>query len=537
MAFEACQRLPRAAERRSNFFPGPGTHLSNLVPSTAADHTVLRQRASILAPVSRLGTTLAVFGMGDFTPAQNGSNGLGIQHGSYGLETSPFGNESAPWSTQIGDPASGIADAKDGLQRLLGSLLLSSLDGSLENHQLSPEKLTRRPSETVSREMPFTPNLDKRKLRDFDTSFSTSGSASSSPEFTVSGLQLPKFQSIWSSESTPKVRASTTLTKTVIDEYLTPKLDDFRFVENDDPFIPFPVRTLSFSADNSVSASPIMTRTEISQPKEPYTTHLTPSSGLNFYLSKVKNATFVPSYDYSRPNVPVDQKTRDRTELGETRSFLKATEPRKSADKWPRGEELEKKSRKTIDEKEQKGKPTNKEKSISILERLTNSATEKEKGPKSRKYHAPKSINIDGEPHEIHLNLARASFSKSGLENTHHNLAMLSSLSDRIKVDENFCSTFYKRNKQGYMFIKESSSSSSSLKVNGTNLRSWVFLKVNLGHSGGPESARKVKVDTKDMPIWRPANGGASGGYGKRHGKKNRANVLKRFGRKNSGGE
>ncbi|CAK7897118.1 hypothetical protein CAAN1_04S03994 [[Candida] anglica] len=67
---------------------------------------------------------------------------------------------------------------------------------------------------------------------------------------------------------------------------------------------------------------------------------------------------------------------------------------------------------------------------------------------------------------------------------------------------EDYCSTFYKRNQHGYMFVKEPA---NSLKVNtnGVGSKSWVQLKVNL-----PESysvTRKVKVDVRELPYWKPA--------------------------------
>lgn len=64
---------------------------------------------------------------------------------------------------------------------------------------------------------------------------------------------------------------------------------------------------------------------------------------------------------------------------------------------------------------------------------------------------------------------------------------------------EDFCSTFYKRNKHGYMFIRESS---SSLKVNSSGLKSWVTMKLKLGK----HEAQKIKVDVKKLPVWKPIN-------------------------------
>lgn len=64
---------------------------------------------------------------------------------------------------------------------------------------------------------------------------------------------------------------------------------------------------------------------------------------------------------------------------------------------------------------------------------------------------------------------------------------------------EDFCSTFYKRNKNGYMFIRESS---SSLKVNSSGQKSWVTIKVKLGN----HDQQKIKVDVKKLPEWKPIN-------------------------------
>lgn len=64
---------------------------------------------------------------------------------------------------------------------------------------------------------------------------------------------------------------------------------------------------------------------------------------------------------------------------------------------------------------------------------------------------------------------------------------------------EDFCSTFYKRNKHGYMFIRELS---NSLKVNNSGPKSWVTIKVKLGAS----EQQKLKVDVKRLPVWKPIN-------------------------------
>lgn len=64
---------------------------------------------------------------------------------------------------------------------------------------------------------------------------------------------------------------------------------------------------------------------------------------------------------------------------------------------------------------------------------------------------------------------------------------------------EDYCSTFYKRNKHAYMFTRESS---SSLKVNASGPKSWVTIKLKLGHS----EPQKLKVDVKKFPMWKPIN-------------------------------
>lgn len=64
---------------------------------------------------------------------------------------------------------------------------------------------------------------------------------------------------------------------------------------------------------------------------------------------------------------------------------------------------------------------------------------------------------------------------------------------------EDFSSTFYKRNKHGYMFIRESS---SSLKVNSSGPKSWVTIKLKLGS----HETQKIKVDVKKLPVWKPIN-------------------------------
>lgn len=64
---------------------------------------------------------------------------------------------------------------------------------------------------------------------------------------------------------------------------------------------------------------------------------------------------------------------------------------------------------------------------------------------------------------------------------------------------EDFCSTFYKRNSNGYMFTRESS---NSLKVNSSGPKSWVTIKLRLGDC----EPQKLKVDVKRLNVWKPIN-------------------------------
>lgn len=91
--------------------------------------------------------------------------------------------------------------------------------------------------------------------------------------------------------------------------------------------------------------------------------------------------------------------------------------------------------------------------------------------------------------------------------------------------NEDYCSTFYKRNSLGFMFIKEPS---NSLKVNNSGPRSWVQLKIKFPDTN---SAKKLKVDIKQLPFWKPINLNAKDtSRAKKISKdKKKLNILKRF--------
>lgn len=70
-----------------------------------------------------------------------------------------------------------------------------------------------------------------------------------------------------------------------------------------------------------------------------------------------------------------------------------------------------------------------------------------------------------------------------------------------VTYSEDHCSTFYKRNKHKYMFIKESS---NSLKVNNSGNKSFVTIKLKFTNDEAKK--RKLKVDIKNLPVWKPIN-------------------------------
>ncbi|EMG51030.1 hypothetical protein G210_4725 [Candida maltosa Xu316] len=75
---------------------------------------------------------------------------------------------------------------------------------------------------------------------------------------------------------------------------------------------------------------------------------------------------------------------------------------------------------------------------------------------------------------------------------------------DMVKYDltnrynEGYSTTFYKRNKHGYMFIREAT---NTLHV---HQNSWVQLKIKLPVNQKKLLIKKLKVDIKELPIWKP---------------------------------
>ncbi|RCK67443.1 hypothetical protein Cantr_03328 [Candida viswanathii] len=66
------------------------------------------------------------------------------------------------------------------------------------------------------------------------------------------------------------------------------------------------------------------------------------------------------------------------------------------------------------------------------------------------------------------------------------------------RYSEGYSTTFYKRNKHGYMFIREST---NTLHV---HQNSWIQLKIKLPVNQKKLLIKKLKVDIKELPIWKP---------------------------------
>ncbi|KAK6873188.1 hypothetical protein K6H11_002413 [Candida tropicalis] len=67
------------------------------------------------------------------------------------------------------------------------------------------------------------------------------------------------------------------------------------------------------------------------------------------------------------------------------------------------------------------------------------------------------------------------------------------------RYSEGYSTTFYKRNKHGYMFIREST---NTLHV---HQNSWIQLKIKLPVNNHKKLLiKKLKVDIKELPIWKP---------------------------------
>lgn len=131
---------------------------------------------------------------------------------------------------------------------------------------------------------------------------------------------------------------------------------------------------------------------------------------------------------------------------------------------------------------------------------------------------------------EIVVNLPRKLGSAKPAGEFHFNdVILLQNTRPQNPQHKEYCSTFYKRNNHGYMFVREPT---NSLKVNsnGVGSKSWVQLKVNLPSNISTttttttttttmttnvantststvttSTARKIKVDVRQLPHWKPA--------------------------------
>lgn len=133
------------------------------------------------------------------------------------------------------------------------------------------------------------------------------------------------------------------------------------------------------------------------------------------------------------------------------------------------------------------GKSSNKSKILKSDARPTDNAPAKDS--------LPNIVVKLSKPGSGNFNLPRTEGYSLGILCSRH---VLRNLDTKI-YPEDYCSTFYKRNKHGYMFIREPS---SSLKVNSSGPKSWVTIKLKLGN----HDTQKVKVDVRKLPEWKPIN-------------------------------
>lgn len=256
-------------------------------------------------------------------------------------------------------------------------------------------------------------------------------------------------QSIWSNHPTPNIND------------ITPKLNEFQF-KNDMPydislkqdnFNDFPLRSETNLHDFQLKNEPNVS--EIQYQRQ-YISVIDPNSSpelkksFNIYLSRVNNPSFVPS-----------------NSITETREYINSTGPSTEHAHITNDSETLNKKIEKIDKLINKSK----QKNVPVKVNL----------PKNYKF-KEKSIKL----------VSPVNFNKLLLDQIN---------SSSVKYQEDYCSTFYKRNKHKYMFIKESS---NSLKVNNSGGKSWVTIKLNLNEN--QLNKKKLKVDIKNLPIWKPIN-------------------------------
>lgn len=249
----------------------------------------------------------------------------------------------------------------------------------------------------------------------------------------------------------------------------------------------------------------------------------------NIYLNRVNNPSFVPSASNIDARAYHGREHHNSIETGEYHSSIETGEYHSSTE--PRKHHKERDFRNSITETRDyiKNSIPGSKGSFSEQSHVTNDAEVLSK--KIEKI--DRLMSISKKNISIKINLPRDYKCKEKLASpVNLNRILLDQIcSTAVKYQEDYCSTFYKRNKHKYMFVKESS---NSLKVNNSGGKSWVTVKLNLNPDQA--SKKKLKVDIKNLPVWKPINLNQSTNYDKPKGRSKRPdvkhNVLKRFGKK-----
>lgn len=244
----------------------------------------------------------------------------------------------------------------------------------------------------------------------------------------------------------------------------------------------------------------------------------------NIYLNRVNNPSFVPSSSNIDTRMYHSREVHNSIETGNYHNRIETGEHHNSNPD-------ERRFRNSITETRDYIKNSRSGSKGSFSEQLH--ATNDAEVLNKKMEKIDKIMSISKKNISIKINLPRNYKSKEKLVSPANlNRILLDQISSTaVKYQEDYCSTFYKRNKHKYMFIKESS---NSLKVNNSGGKSWVTVKLNL--IPDQASKKKLKVDIKNLPVWKPINLNQSMNYDKPKGRSKRPdvkhNVLKRFGKK-----
>ncbi|CAH2354137.1 hypothetical protein CLIB1423_14S02938 [[Candida] railenensis] len=127
-------------------------------------------------------------------------------------------------------------------------------------------------------------------------------------------------------------------------------------------------------------------------------------------------------------------------------------------------------------------------------------------------------------------------FSKTSLDSSHpvnkvFTQYLLAQDNTKQVYQEDYCSTFYKRNHNGYMFVKEPANS-IKINSNGIGTKSWVQIKLNLPSKANSLNksvgSRKIKIDIRQLPNWKPPSNKSSSKAKRTNTRKRESNDFSR---------